>query len=143
MGAVTEFLIKDHLASNRVVTRLGDPTPDSFNFGPYGQPFGVADRQGNGGAKSYINQHYDPETGLQYLHARYLDGLLGRFITGDTWDVTIAGVDVNRCAYSANDPVDFSDANGHSAGWAGSKKENAGRCRLALCGHGSASSQPH
>jgi RHS repeat-associated protein len=66
--------------------------------------------------KGYINERYDPETGLQYLNARYHDPLLGRFLTPDTWDPDIPGVDINRYAYAGNDPVNMSDANGHSYG---------------------------
>jgi hypothetical protein len=50
---------------------------------------------------------------LQYLNARYYDPLLARFLTPDWWDSILAGVDVNRYAYSANDPVNLSDPNGH------------------------------
>ena len=64
-------------------------------------------------SKSYINEKYDPETGLQYLHARYYDPALPRFLSPDTWDPVLAGVDTNRYAYAGNDPVNFSDPNGH------------------------------
>jgi hypothetical protein len=43
-----------------------------------------------------------------------LDPALGRFPTPDTWDPILAGVDVNRYAYAGNDPINFSDPNGHS-----------------------------
>src|SRR6185436_11674285 len=36
-----------------------------------------------------------------------------RFISPDTWDPWIAGVDINRYAYSGNDPINGSDPNGH------------------------------
>ncbi len=36
-----------------------------------------------------------------------------RFLTPDTWDPILAGVDFNRYAYGGNDPVNNSDANGH------------------------------
>jgi RHS repeat-associated protein len=63
--------------------------------------------------KAYINERFDIESGLQYLHARYYDPNLGRFLTPDTWDPMMPGVDVNRYAYAGNDPVNFSDPNGH------------------------------
>ena len=66
--------------------------------------------------KSYINERYDVETGLMYLHHRYDDPNLGRFLTPDTFDPILAGVDFNRYAYSGNDPVNLSDPNGHIAG---------------------------
>jgi RHS repeat-associated protein len=63
--------------------------------------------------KGYIGERYDVETGLSYLHARYYDPALGRFLTPDTWDPTLPGVDINRYAYAGNDPVNGSDRNGH------------------------------
>jgi RHS repeat-associated protein len=106
-GTATDVLIKDHLASNRVTLRMGGlTTPQSY--GPYGNPKNQS-LQGKG----YINERFDPETGLNYFHARYDDPDLGRFLTPDTWDPTLAGVDVNRYAYANNDPVNGSDPNGH------------------------------
>jgi RHS repeat-associated protein len=107
-------MVKDHLASNRLVLRVGGATMRA-DYGPFGQPLtsnGSVPLQGKG----YINERYDPETGLQYLNARYHDPLLGRFLTPDTWDPDIPGVDINRYAYAGNDPVNMSDANGHSYG---------------------------
>jgi hypothetical protein len=42
-----------------------------------------------------------------------VDPHLGRFLTPDTWDPILAGVDINRYAYANNDPVNLSDPNGH------------------------------
>jgi RHS repeat-associated protein len=121
-GSITSFGLKDHLASNRVMTFMpGAPnnTPIKYDYGPYGQPLGS-----NGStppsiigpqSKGYINQRYDAESGLMYLHARYDDPLGGRFLTPDTWDPILAGVDVNRYAYAGNDPINLSDPNGHCA----------------------------
>ena len=61
------------------------------DYGPYGKPL---TNPING--KGYINQRFDPETGLQYLHARYLDPELGLFLSPDTWDPMLPGVDVGR-----------------------------------------------
>ncbi|WP_189521380.1 RHS repeat-associated core domain-containing protein [Mesorhizobium sp. M1B.F.Ca.ET.045.04.1.1] len=36
--------------------------------------------------KSYIGERFDPETGLLYLNARYMDPVLGRFISPDDWE---------------------------------------------------------
>jgi RHS repeat-associated protein len=120
-GSITSFGLKDHLASNRVMSFMpGAPnnTPIKYDYGPYGQPLGSNDSTSPSvyppQSKGYINQRYDAESGLMYLHARYDDPLGGRFLTPDTWDVTLEDVDVNRYAYAGNDPVNFSDANGHS-----------------------------
>ena len=115
-GAITSSGIKDHLASNRIMTFMaGGQATSRHDYGPFGQPL-----TSNGSTvingKSYINERYDAETGLQYLHARYYDPMLPRFLSPDTWDPILAGVDFNRYAYSANDPINFSDANGHILG---------------------------
>jgi RHS repeat-associated protein len=119
-GANTSFGLKDHLASNRVMSFMpGAPnnTPIKYDYGPYGQPLASNSATPpsitNPQSKGYINQRYDAESRLMYLHARYYDALLPRFLTPDTWDPTLAGVDVNRYAYANNDPVNLSDPNGH------------------------------
>lgn len=111
-GQATDIMLKDHLASNRLVLRWGSGSMRA-DYGPFGQPLtsnGSVPLQGNG----YINERFDPETGLQYLNARYLDPTLGRFLTPDTWDPDLPGVDVNRYAYAGNDPVNGADPNGHN-----------------------------
>ena len=111
-GLATDILVKDHLASNRVTSRVGAVKSRS-NYGPYGQPL-----TSNGAliatGKGYINERYDPETGLAHHHFRYYDQKLGRFISPDTWDPWLQGVDINRYAYAGNDPVNASDGNGHA-----------------------------
>jgi hypothetical protein len=42
-----------------------------------------------------------------------MDPHLARFLTPDTWDPILSGVDINRYAYANNDPVNLSDKNGH------------------------------
>lgn len=106
-----------HLASNRLSWQHGDATPARHDYGPYGRPLAVNGSTiigaGQGGGRGYINERFDPETGLQYLHARYYDPELPRFLSPDTWDPILAGVDINRYAYAGNDPVNNSDPNGH------------------------------
>jgi RHS repeat-associated protein len=134
-GQATDVMVKDHLASNRLVLRVGAGVTRA-DYGPFGQPLtsnGSVALEGKG----YINERYDPETGLQYLNARYYDPLLARFLTPDTWDPDLPGVDINRYAYAGNDPVNGSDPNGHSyedpnkfpggdKGWRGSESNNSG-----------------
>jgi RHS repeat-associated protein len=108
-GANLRWLHKDHLASNRLSTDQSGASTSRTAFGPYGQPLSVPLQ-----SKSYINEKYDPESGLMYLHARYYDPELPLFTTPDTWDPILAGVDVNRYAYAGNDPINFSDPNGHA-----------------------------
>ena len=55
-------------------------------------------------SKGFIGERDDPETGLNYLHARYYDPALGRFISPDPWDptgpVTVSFRSV--CSFSPN-----------------------------------------
>ncbi len=105
-GQATDVMVKDHLASNRLVLRVGSGVTRA-DYGPFGQPLtsnGSVALEGKG----YINERFDPETGLQYLNARYYDPLLARFLTPDTWDPDLPGVDINRYAYAGNDPVNGS-----------------------------------
>jgi RHS repeat-associated protein len=117
-GAFVDILMKDHLNSNRVSSRFAG-TVTRQDYGPYGKPLATAGASfpqiGQPQTKGYINEKYDPETGLQYNHFRYMDPVLARFINPDTWDPVLAGVDFNRYAYAGNDPVNGSDANGHVA----------------------------
>jgi RHS repeat-associated protein len=112
-GAATDFMLKDNKASNRLTMRFGPASTTRHDYSAFGQPLTT-----NGSVvingKGYINERFDPETGLQYLNARYYDALMGRFISPDWWDVTKAGVGTNRYAYSGNDPVNASDPSGHS-----------------------------
>jgi RHS repeat-associated protein len=112
-GAITSWGIKDHLASNRLMTFMsGGQATSRHDYGPFGNPLTTNGSTVLNG-KAYINERFDAETGLQYLHARYYDPFYGRFLSPDTWDPILAGVDINRYAYAGDDPVNFSDANGH------------------------------
>ncbi len=109
----TDFLTRDHLSSVRHATRHGT-TQDVSDYGPYGMPTTTSGPITGSSARGYINEVFDPETGLQYLHARYYDPNLGRFLTADTWDPMLPGVDFNRYAYAGNDPINGKDPSGHA-----------------------------
>jgi RHS repeat-associated protein len=111
-GTQTLYLIKDHLASNRLTIPQSAAALQSHAYGPYGNPR-ITNAATVPTGRGYINERFDPETGLQYLHARYYDPDLGRFLTPDWWDPWQEGVDINRFAYGLNDPINMSDPNGH------------------------------
>ena len=113
-GTTLSFLAKDHLGSNRMESFTGANPPSHHDYDAYGRPVTRASSTIRNG-KAYIGETYDAETGLQYLHARYYDSLLGRFTSPDTWDPTLSGVDINRYAYALNDPINMSDPFGHDA----------------------------
>ena len=100
---------------NRPLSITHNSNVTKFAYGPFGQPL-ISKGSIPINGKSHINERYDTETGLQYLHARYYDPLKGSFLTPDSFDPIEAGVDINRYANAHNDPVNLSDANGHSFG---------------------------
>ncbi|WP_181176562.1 RHS repeat-associated core domain-containing protein [Mesorhizobium sp. B2-3-5] len=132
VGGAKFFLHRDHLASVRMVTDSTGAIAEQTNYASYGERL----NSGFQTQKSYIGERFDPETGLLYLNARYMDPVLGRFISPDDWDPTLPGVGTNRYAYAQNDPVNKSDPNGHAfsprssddsaAGQADADKEGGG-----------------
>jgi RHS repeat-associated protein len=112
VGSATDYMIKDHLASNRLVIRHNTGAITSHAYGPYGEPR-LTNASTKPTSKGYVNERYDQETDLAYHHFRYLDPGLGRYTAPDTWDPIQAGVDFNRYAYAGNDPINMSDPNGH------------------------------
>jgi RHS repeat-associated protein len=115
---------RDHLSSVRLITNASGLENERANYRPFGGQF-----PGLSQSKGYIGEKFDAETGLQYLHARWYDPALARFLTPDDWNPVIPGVGTNRYAYSFNDPINSSDASGHVCcggdGPVGSKAEQA------------------
>ena len=106
-----QFLHRDHLASVRHVTDAAGALVEATGYAAYGERLNT----GFTTQKGYIGERHDPETGLIYLNARYMDPVFGRFISPDDWDPVLEGVGTNRYAYAGNDPVNKADNNGHAA----------------------------
>ncbi|WP_179296127.1 RHS repeat-associated core domain-containing protein [Mesorhizobium sp. WSM4312] len=120
VNGVKYFLHRDHLASVRMVTDASGAIVEQTNYATYGERLNTGFQT----QRSYIGERFDAETGLLYLNARYMDPVLGRFISPDDWDPTLPGVGTNRYAYAQNDPVNKSDPNGHMFGDWFSKSED-------------------
>jgi RHS repeat-associated protein len=63
----------------------------------------------------FTGERQDPETGLVYLHSRYYDPSIGRFLSADPTHPSQPGVGTNRYAYAGNDPINRVDNGG--AAW--------------------------
>jgi RHS repeat-associated protein len=109
-GTAISFLHRDHLNSVKMVTNMAGAVTERTGYAAFGEP-----KPSTSLPKGFIGERPDPETGMQYLNARYYDPALGRFVSPDDWDPTLAGVGTNRYAYAGNDPVNKADANGHFA----------------------------
>jgi RHS repeat-associated protein len=112
-SAITTWLTRDHSQSIRLRTDASGALIEAGFYRPYGEPASAPPPGPLTLSRSYIGEKRDPETGLLYLNARYLDPALGRFISPDWFDPTQAGVGTNRYAYAENDPINKSDPNGH------------------------------
>ena len=114
-------MLRDHQASVRLETDASGALANATSYAPFGAQNAVTIKPTAAGAipenRQYIGEHEDGETGLIYLHARYFDPLLARFVSPDWWDAFKPGVGTNRYAYAGNDPVNRSDAGGHDV-WA-------------------------
>ncbi|WP_181168039.1 RHS repeat protein [Mesorhizobium sp. B2-4-19] len=79
VNGVKYFLHRDHLASVRMVTDASGAIVEQTNYATYGERLNTGFQT----QKSYIGERFDPETGLLYLNARYMDPVLGRFVSPD------------------------------------------------------------
>lgn len=64
---------------------------------------------------TYAGYHYDEESGLYYLNARYYDSTTGRFLTEDSYQGQKTDpLSLNRYTYCHNNPVRYTDPSGHA-----------------------------
>jgi RHS repeat-associated protein len=103
---VPEWLHRDGLASNRLMTDAAGTRVQHSHYLPYGDRSGPLTVDENGGpvAPERIGERGDLDTNLLCLNARWYDPALGRFLTPDSWDPTIPGVGTNHYACAGNDP---------------------------------------
>ena len=66
----------------------------------------------------YNAESYNPNTGLEFLRARYYNANPGRFFQEDTYlgDITDP-LTLNRYAYVKNSPLNYVDPSGHRTYW--------------------------
>lgn len=120
----TRYTTPDHLGSPRVVTNAGASVISRHDYMPFGDElgtgvggrtigmgFGVAE----GLRKKFTSHERDTETGLDYMQARYYQGLQGRFTSADP--LLASGKPLNpqswnRYSYVLNNPVRLLDPNG-------------------------------
>ncbi|WP_197435115.1 RHS repeat-associated core domain-containing protein [Nitratireductor arenosus] len=137
VGSTKYFLHRDHLATVRIVTDAAGAVVEQTGYAAFGERLNTGFQT----QKGFIGERHDPETGLIYLNARYMDPVFGRFISPDDWDPTMEGVGTNRYAYAGNDPVNKSDPNGHNfepdgTDYGGNDEDGDGIPDVAPSGHG-------
>lgn len=85
---------------------------DVYQYDPYGQV--TLGRMEYTDFYGYNAESYNPNTGLEYLWARYYNAKQGRFFQKDTYlGETIDLLSLNRYAYVKNSPLNYTDPSGH------------------------------
>ncbi|MEO1239867.1 MAG: RHS repeat-associated core domain-containing protein, partial [Pseudomonadota bacterium] len=127
-NGTAEYLHRDQLASVKMVTNAAGLRAERAHYTAFGDETEVThDATVETETKGYIGERNDAGAGLLYLNARYYDPELGIFIQPDWWEVAWWGVGTNRFAYSANDPINYSDPNGNWFGRNQSREERSAR----------------
>ena len=85
---------------------------DVYQYDPYGQVTLGSTKHTD--FYGYNAESYNPNTGLEYLRARYYNAEEGRFFQEDTYlgDITDP-LTLNRYAYVKNSPLNYADPSGH------------------------------
>ncbi|HEX3174293.1 MAG TPA: RHS repeat-associated core domain-containing protein, partial [Solirubrobacterales bacterium] len=121
------YLHHDQLGSTRLLTSASGEASATFSYGPYGA------LEGKTGVATtplgFAGQYTDPETGLQYLRARFYDPATAQFLTRDPLEV----ITREPYAYAFDSPLNLTDPSGRIAGAAagcaiGEVVEPAGGC---------------
>ena len=102
----THWFSQDQQGSTTAVTNLAGQQEATYTYDPYGNP-----TQASGTWQQpflYNGQYTDPETGLQYLRARYYDPATAQFLTEDPLQA-VTGQPYN---YAGDDPLDETDPSG-------------------------------
>jgi RHS repeat-associated protein len=105
-GEEPTYLHHDQLGSTRLLTDEAGETAASFTYSAYGQPVartGIATTP-----LGYAGQYTDPDTGLQYLRARFYDPATAQFLTKDP----IAALTGEPYSYVGGNPISGVDRSG-------------------------------
>lgn len=102
------YLHHDQLGSTRMLTDATGEEVGAFSYGPFGSldaSTGTATTP-----MGFAGQYSDPETGLQYLRARFYDPATAQFLTRDP----LAAVTRSLYGYGADNPLRNVDPSGMS-----------------------------
>lgn len=108
----------DHLGTPRLITGNGGAQIAQHHYQPFGPelPSSTA-TSSNYDEKAKFTGHERDASTLDYMHARYYDATIGRFLSVDPARGATPGAPQswNRYAYAKNNPIAFIDADGRDA----------------------------
>ena len=104
-GVVASYYVADHLGSTVQETNSVGALSLERRYDPWGNL--LSDASASGWA--FTGREWDPETGLAYYRARYLDPTRGRFLSEDP-SGPLGGP--NRYAYVSGNPLIYRDPKG-------------------------------
>ena len=107
----TYWLHTDQASSTNVLSDATGAEVQRLKFMPFGDLLSMSTSVPE--STGFTGERADD--GLLFLHARYYDPAIGRFVSADTASPLESGVGVNRYAYAMNDPVGLIDPTGHAA----------------------------
>ena len=107
------------MGSVRLLTDAAGSATDRYSYDGFGNVVGRTGSTAN--AYLYRGEQFDAALVLQYLRARWVSDVSGRFLTADTWEgCSCDPLSQNQYLYAHGNPVNLIDPTGHNAGESGS-----------------------
>jgi RHS repeat-associated protein len=109
-NSTTYFVHDNNLGSSTILTSLAGAVVDCNALYPYGEQDNTICTTSYSIWDKFTGYRLDPETGLEYAHARYYNPSLGRFMSPDPLGGNTGNPQsLNRYAYVLNSPLNFID----------------------------------
>jgi RHS repeat-associated protein len=113
-GAAAYFFQTDGLGSVRALTGGQGAIVETYDYDSFGNPVETSPGPGPAGNPfRFTGREWDSESGLYFYRSRHYDPRLGRFLQSDTFWTPARPETLNRYAYTANNPVTYTDPSGH------------------------------
>ena len=118
-ATTTHIIHADHLGGTNAITDADGNIVQALDYYPYGS-IRLDEKTGSFSEKrQYIGQHYDADTALNYLNARYYESARGQFLSQDpvflgnpAKQMLADPQSLNAYSYASSNPVTKSDPSG-------------------------------